>query len=136
MSWQEYDGRSDQVLVRKKVNNQWSPVSRIEEKSDVFRTVLAEDSRGRVWVLWSMKKNGNGDLYGKSNQSGTWSSLERLTTHQSPDIYHQAAVDFEGRLWIVWQRTVNGLSQILAKYWNGKTWSKERQLSEGLSARR
>ena len=50
VAWQEYDGISDSVYVRKKVGNNWEPVSLLIQDSDVFHTALGEDSRRRLWV--------------------------------------------------------------------------------------
>ena len=133
VAWQEYDGISDSVYVRKKVGNNWEPVSVLLQDSDVFHTALGKDGRGHLWVIWSMQVDGNWDLYGRTHDGKGWSQVARLTDHSGSDAYHKVVTDSKGRLWLVWQKTVNGRSQIAAKHFDGKRWSQENRISEGIS---
>ncbi len=130
-TWQEYGEESESVYARKRVDEQWEEPIRLVEGADVFRTTLGEDASGRVWVVWSMQVEGNWDLYGRAFDGNDWTSLERLTQHKGPDIYHRFVRDSEDRLWLVWQATLDGVSQIVAKHFDGSHWSSRVQISDG-----
>lgn len=76
--WQEYDGRTDQLLVRKKNNGYWSPAEVMADSGMIFHTALAEDKLHRVWIVWSMEKGHSWNLYGRFYK-GKWSPPGRLT---------------------------------------------------------
>ncbi len=129
-AWQEYDDRADSVLA---LGRGGSP-SVLAEGADVFHTAIAEDGRGRPWVIWSMQVAGNWDLYGRAKEKDAWSPAERLTSDSASDIYHRAVTDSQGRIWLVWQRVSQPHSQIFVRCFEGQRWLPEEQVSAGLSA--
>ena len=133
VAWQEFDGRLDSVLAARKVDDAWTPVFVLAKQADVFHTAVAEDKRGRVWVIWSMQVDGQWHLYGRAYDGKEWSSAERLTGDVGPNCYHKAVTDSQGRLWLVWQKTLQGRSQIVATAFDGTQWSTEKRLSDGPS---
>src|SRR5262249_17388453 len=54
IAWQEHRDDGDAVVARVKASGKWGPGIELVAKTDVFRTSLAEDSSGRIWVFWSM----------------------------------------------------------------------------------
>ena len=135
-AWQEYvEDEADLVLVRSRGKSGWGPVHEVATGVDAFRTAVAEDSRGRLWVIWSMQVEGNWDLYGRSFDGQEWSERQRLTDHPSPDIYHRTATDSQGKIWLVWQKTIEGVGQIVAMDFDGGRWGQEVRISEGTAAK-
>lgn len=134
-AWQEYDGVSDQLVVRSRTGGHWSPVIVLEKNADIFRSTLAEDGAHRIWIVWSMQVNGRWDLYARVFDGSRWSDRTRLTSSDATrNIYHAMTTDSDGRMWLVWQRTGHGYSQIVAKSFIGGKWSAEEQISSGRSA--
>ena len=70
---------------------------------DVYRTAVAEDAEGKVWVFWSEQVKGNWDLYARAFDGEGWGAIERLTTAAQPDIHHQAMRSPDGTIHLVWQ---------------------------------
>ena len=134
VAWQEFDGETDSVCVRRKSQGQWSSVTSLAKGADVFHVSLAEDSSGDLWVIWAGQVKGNWDLYGRRYDGSRWLKTGRLTEDESSDCYHQVATGSDGLLWLIWQRTLDGVSQIMLKSFDGSSWSEERQLSNGVSA--
>ncbi|MEZ5400563.1 MAG: hypothetical protein R2729_12900 [Bryobacteraceae bacterium] len=74
-----------------------------ERPGDVYRTAVAEDGEGKVWVVWSERRDDNWDLYGRAYDGNAWTSVRRLTTEAQPDIHHNLIAGPDGRLHLVWQ---------------------------------
>ena len=130
LAWQEYDGQSDSIFVRRRrPDGAWGSVVSLAERVDAFRTALGEDARGRLWAIWSMQVDKNWDLYGRAFDGRVWSELTRLTRRDGADIYHRVVSDAMGRLWIIWQAFVDGQSHICAKFFDGTAWSEAERLS-------
>jgi len=134
-AWQEHREDFDQLYVREGDGTVWKAPFRLAADADIFRTAVAEDPAGKVWVIWSQQVKGNWALYGRAKGKSTWSKTERLSEGPGPDIYHRAITDSHGNLWLVWQKTVRGAAQIFAKTFDGRTWSQEFWVSDGVSAR-
>jgi hypothetical protein len=127
-SWIRYQNRADSVWA--------APAGGVPEPvttpgySDNFRTALAEDGGGRLWVVWSSKGTGRWGLYGRFRENGRWSEIERLTGSEGPNLYHALTADAKGRLHLVWQGFRQGRSQILHQVWDGSRWSGETLVSQ------
>jgi len=123
-SWIRYEDRADSVWAGR--------VGGVPERvtnpnfNDNFRTALAEDGEGRLWVVWSSK-----GLYGRYRKEGRWSETERLTGEEGPNLHPVLVADAKGRLHVVWQGFRQGRSVILHKMWGGKRWSQESRVSVG-----
>ncbi len=97
---------------------------------DVHRTAVAEDSEGKIWVVWSEQVDGNWDLYGRSFDGETWSRIQRLTTASQPDTQHKLLRDSTGGLHLVWQAFRNNRAEIRYKTFHAEQgWSDERTIS-------
>ncbi len=70
---------------------------------DVYRTAIAEDAEGNVWVVWSERVDDNWDLFARSFDGQSWSSIERLSRAPQPDMQHRLVRGPDGRLHLVWQ---------------------------------
>ena len=133
VAWQEHRDDGDSVFVRANGGDGWGPVSELASDADVFRTALAEDAAGHVWVFWSMQVDGNWDLYARSHEAGRWSAPRRLTTAPRADTFHRAITDSRRRIWLVWQAAADGVHQILARSYENGRWSEEVRINEGVA---
>ncbi|MGH9721795.1 MAG: hypothetical protein ACRD8O_16425 [Bryobacteraceae bacterium] len=120
----------DQIFVRRRVTGVWSkPEPVATAGGDYYRTALAEDGAGRIWVVWSAQVKGDFDLYARRFDGRRWSAIERLTDAPGPDIYHALTRDRAGNLSLVWQSARHGNFDIYLRVFDGKSWSREQQVS-------
>ena len=82
------------------------------ERGDVYRTAVAEDAEGNVWVVWSERVDDNWDLYARGFDGQSWSSIERLSRAPQPDMQHRLVRGPDGRLHLVWQGFREGRAAI------------------------
>lgn len=134
-AWQEYDNKdSDLLLVRRHSNGKWNDAEVLIDGADIFHTAIAEDSKHRIWVVWSMQVDGRWDLYGKFNDGKIWSETKKITNGRATkNVYHKMISDSNGQLWLVWQATADGFSEIYAKNFNGEQWSADEKISSGIA---
>ena len=97
----------DQVMLMEYVKSTktWTSARPVSARGqDVYRTAVAVDGGGRVWVFWSAQLHGNNfELFARYREGRTWSDEMRLTENPGPDLYPVAATDSEGGVWLAWQ---------------------------------
>ena len=138
VAWIGYRDAADRVFVRRQSGGQWAPPESWQEpdgaNGDYFRTAVAEDREGRVWVVWGAQAAGSWDLYARFFNGANWSATQRLTPGAGrglgPNLFHKLIRGADGRLYLVWQGFRNGASSILLKRQEGTKWSSELSLSE------
>ena len=59
------------------------------EKTDVFRTAIAEDSQARVWAVWSQRSGSDWNLVARCLDQGRWKQPARITAGHAPNIFHR-----------------------------------------------
>ncbi|MDQ6665921.1 MAG: hypothetical protein M3Z23_16190 [Acidobacteriota bacterium] len=106
----------DQVLLMhySKSARVWTgpyPVS--ASGQDVFRTAVAVDGSGAVWIFWAANPKDNFDIHARAYSRGVFSPELRLTADPGTDLNPVAATDAAGRVWVAWQAYRNGDLQIL-----------------------
>jgi len=134
-SWISYANRADAVWVSRHAGNGWEEPVRVSppELSDNFRTALAEDGRGRLWVIWSARKQDVWGLFARHFDQGKWSEVQPLTGAEGPNLYLAATRGADGRVHVAWQGFRKSKSEILLRTWDGEHWSPEVQVSAGPS---
>lgn len=131
VAWVAYENEADRVMVARRTASGWSEATPTSERpGDYFKTAIAQDARGRIWVVWSSQLKGNWDLYARSFDGSKWSATQRLTTDPAPDLFHRLVADSQGQLYLVWQGFRGGQSDILLKTFDGQKWSAEIQVSD------
>ena len=139
VAWIGYRDGADRVFVRRQSGGQWAPPESWQEPAgangDYFRTAVAEDREGRVWVVWAAQAAGSWDVYARFFNGANWSATQRLTPGTGrgfgPNLFHKLIRGSDGRLYLVWQGFRNGVSSILLKWQEGAKWLPELLLSEG-----
>lgn len=123
-------GGGDQIMVRRRAQGNWSaPEALTPPGGDHYRTAIAEDSAGKLWVVWASQVSSNFDLYGRAFDGRHWSPAERLTTASGSDIFHSLIRDNEGNLYLAWQSSRDGNFDIYLRVHGGGKWSGEIQVS-------
>jgi uncharacterized protein DUF3604 len=126
VAWQGFVPNEDRVYAEK-LGTGGKPHAVSGSKGDVFRSALAEDTEGKIWVVWSERRSDNWDLYARSFDGSSWSSIERLTKASQPDAQHSLLRAPDGRLHLVWQGYRNSQAVVLHKEfdvdsgWSGET---------------
>lgn len=99
-------------------------------EGDVFRTAIAEDTEGKIWVVWSERKNDKWDLYARTFDGLSWSSEHRLSRASQPDTQHQLVRAPDGTLHLVWQSYRNNRAGIFHRQFDvNNGWSRETRVS-------
>ena len=123
----------DQILLMHYSKSQrvWTgpfPVTGTGE--DAMRAAVAVDGQGLAWIIYSVQRNGNFDLYARSARpDGTMSPETRLTNDPGTDLFPAAATDSSGRVWVTWQGFRNNNLEILAAAQTGSTFTAETLVS-------
>ncbi len=137
VAWQGFDGlQSDRVYAEKitagaNVAPKLRPHAVSPKGGDVYRTAIAEDSEGKIWVVWSERVEDNWDLYARSFDGQSWSRIDRVTRASQPDTQHRVAADSEGRLHVVWQGYRGNRAGVFHKTFHVEEgWSKEVRVSD------
>ncbi len=118
------------IFVRRLRAGTWSePEALTRSGGDYFRTAIAQDAAGRIWVVWSAQQDRNFDLYARSFDGRSWSKPERLTTAVNSDIFHTMVADSAGHLYLAWQSSRSGNFDIYLRIFDGRRWGPEIQVS-------
>lgn len=129
LAYQSFEGKADRLFVRTMRDGKWLAPEAIGE-GDIFRTAIAQDAAGRIWVVWSAQQNGNFDLWARTHDGNRWARPERLTSAENADIFHSLAADAKGNLYLAWQSARSGNFDIYLRRYDGKRWSGEMKVSE------
>ncbi|HYM13779.1 MAG TPA: hypothetical protein VEU62_23775 [Bryobacterales bacterium] len=123
-------GDQVRLIEYSKSRRTWSaPYAVSPARQDIFRTAIAVDGEGRVWVIWSANVGGNYDLYARCRQGRHWSEEMRLTQDPGPDLSPVAVTDAAGAVWVAWQGYRRDNFEVLAKRQQGEGFGKEERVS-------
>ena len=97
----------DQVMLMEysKSTRTWTSARPVSARGqDVYRTAVAVDGGGRVWVFWSAQLQGNNfELFARYREGRRWSDEMRLSENPGPDLNPVAVTDSQGGVWVAWQ---------------------------------
>ncbi len=110
----------DQIFARHFANGKWdAPIAITPAGGDHYRSAIAIDGRGKVWVFWSQNVSGNFDIHSRPIDSGRPGADIRISIAPGSDIDPVAATDSNGNVWVAWQGWRNGKAGIFAATQNG-----------------
>ena len=136
--WVAYSGFSggtdrvyaDRILPGQAAGAGGGPHAVSRAGGDVYRTAVAEDAEGKIWVVWSEQVDGNWDLRARAFDGEGWGSINRLASASQPDIHHRAVRDESGRIHLVWQGARGNRFGIFhMSYDVGSGWSESTRVS-------
>jgi hypothetical protein len=109
-----------------------------EAGRDIYKSAVAVDGSGRVWVAWAenpaYKPFPNNpapafDIWVRSFKDGKLDEPVKLSDSKESDVWPVAATDAKGRVWIAWQGARDRVFRIFARHQDGEGWSKAEQVS-------
>lgn len=132
-AWLAAEGGGDQVWLRSREGGVWAePVAITEPGRDVFRSAVAEDGSGLVWVIWSEQVDGDFDIFARPVRDGRPLAVVRLSDTPGNDLSPVAATDAAGKVWVAWQGARGGKFRILGRrQLEDGGWSEEARVSDG-----
>ncbi len=135
IAWQTYEGGGDRLFAAHSTPSGWSsPEPLTPSGQDLYRTAIAEDARGRIWVVWSQRAGELWDLMARTNDGqGGWTAPRKLTNAGEPNFFHKLVRDRSGNLHLIWVAYQNGQSHVMWSKLVGGRWSTPTEIS-GASA--
>jgi len=127
----------DQLVLRvitPRVGMSAHPIT--EGKRDIYKSALALDRAGTLWIFWSENKQwqtkgatANFDVWACSWKGGNLSKPVNLSDNSGNDINPVATTDSNGDVWVAWQGARNKGFRILARHQTPSGWAKELTVS-------
>lgn len=103
---------------------------------DIYKSALALDGAGRLWIFWSenkawkqLKAMPNFEIWGCSYADGIFSAPVNLSQNEANDISPVATSDAKGQVWVAWQGVRDGVFRVLARRLSDSSWSSEMRIS-------
>ncbi len=128
VSWISYEDEEDAVWVARHDADGWGTPIRVSpagEYSDNFRTAIAEDSGGRMVVVWSGKSpSGQWGIFSRVLDGGALSGVVSIGG-AAENLYHRVRADSNGNVHVAWQGFRDGVATTLHARWDGSAWSGE-----------
>jgi hypothetical protein len=128
----------DQLWLRSVKNAATAPIAITATGRDIYKSAVAVDGKGIVWVFWSensgykaFPENGapNFDIWARSLKDGKLSEPIQISNSPESDIWPVAATDASGNVWVAWQGAREKTFRILERHQTDAGWSAERQVS-------
>ncbi len=114
------------------------PVAITEPGRDIYKSAVAVESSGRVWVVWSenatykaFPDNGAAsfDIWARAFKDGKLGDKVKLSDSPESDVWPVAATDARGRVWVAWQGARDKSFRIFVRHQEGADWSAPMQVS-------
>ncbi|MGO8788200.1 MAG: hypothetical protein ACLQVL_12570 [Terriglobia bacterium] len=120
----------DQIWARKYSAGNWGEAIAITPPGrDLYKTAVAVDGNGRVWVFWSENDGGSFNMFARAVDASGAKEQVRISNATGADIDPVAATDASGRVWVAWQGWRDGLAAIYVAHQEGSGFSKPTQIS-------
>lgn len=130
MAWQVYENGGDRVLAAHSTVDGWSAAEPLTPAGqDIFRTAIAQDARGRVWVVWSQREGEAWNLIARTNDGSAWGAPRKLTNGNGPNFFHKLVRDRAGNLHLVWVAHPGAESHVMWSKLSVDTWSPPQEIS-------
>ncbi len=122
--FQQYDENRDKILSQEiKANNNPSG-----DGTDQYEPVVANDSEGNIYIVWTDERNGTPHIYGARFSSTTQQKWEKQLTNGSKEYSPSITVDQEGNFYVAWTDERNGNKDIYVQKYDrdgNAVWSNE-----------
>ncbi len=133
VAWVAYRDRADHVMLRVRREGAWGEAQEVSPAGgDYWRTSMAADAEGRLWVFWSQRDGTAWLLRGRMLEGDAWSDPFTVSTSGS-NTFHRAASTVDGNVAVVWQSADGegrqGQSDIWLRIWDG-SWRAPLQVSD------
>jgi Protein of unknown function (DUF3604) len=120
----------DQIWLRKYSGGTWQqPIAVTKAGKDQYRTAVAVDGSGKVWVFWSENRGGNFDIFSSPvDASGPQGEIQ-ISKEKGSDIDPVATTDSNGKVWVAWQGWRDGRAAIFTAHQNGNGFTAPEKVS-------
>jgi hypothetical protein len=124
----------DQIWLQKYSGGTWQqPIAVTKAGKDQYRTAVAVDGTGRVWVFWSENRGGNFDIFASAvDASGPQSEIQ-ISKESGSDIDPVATTDSNGKVWVAWQGWRDHRAAIYTARQNGSGFTAPEKISNSAS---
>jgi hypothetical protein len=123
----------DQIWLQKFGGGAWQqPVAITKAGNDQYRTAVAVDGSGKVWVFWSENRGGNFDIFANSVDKSSLKGEVRISKEAGSDIDPVAVTDASGKIWVAWQGWRDGRAAIFTAHQNGNGFTAPEKISDSL----
>jgi hypothetical protein len=130
VAWVAYRDHADRVLLRTLDRGAGSDAEEVTPKTaTIFRTALAQDKNGDLWVFWSQLDGDRWQIWARRRSGAAWQSAAPLVTAGS-STFLRAAASADGSVFVAWQSYRGGQSDIFLKAYREGAWSDEVKISE------
>lgn len=122
----------DQLWLHRRTDNQWKGerIAITEPGKDIYKSAVAIDGKGTVWITWSERVDGNFDIFARSFADEKLGEIVNLSKSPGNDISPVAATDAAGKVWIAWQGAKQSLFAIQAVHQTEAGWSAAETISK------
>ncbi len=127
IAWAGYRSENEEIFLKRAGGE---PVKASEKPGDYFATAAAVDGRGRVWVVWSERRETDWHLMARSYDGKSWSRVEPLTSGRGSNLFHRLAADARGNLHLAWQSFRGRGADVFLRSLDGDRWGPEINLSD------
>ncbi len=117
-------------------NGKTEKIAVTEGGGDLYKTSVALDGEGRLWIFWSENKAWkspkdapNFEIWTRSFHNGKFSEPVNISQNGGSDINPVAATDSSGKVWVAWQGVRDDKFRILSKHQSVSGWSAETRVS-------
>jgi len=129
MAWNEYDGTSNNIYVKRWDGTAWQQVGATfldaNTNKDAFSPSIALDSSGKPVVAWRETDNTSYNIYVKRWDGTAWQQVGATfldaNTNQSAS-FPSIALDSSGKPVVAWSETDGTSFNIYVKRWDGTAW--------------
>jgi len=110
----------DQIWARKYSAGNWDEaIALTPPGGDFYKTAVAVDGNGRVWVFWSENDEGNFDIFARAVDASGAKEQLRISKEAGADIDPVATTDASGKVWVAWQGWRDGVAAIFVAHQEG-----------------
>ncbi|MDZ4289902.1 MAG: hypothetical protein U0984_18195, partial [Prosthecobacter sp.] len=95
----------DQLWLQVREGNTWGKdrIAVTEPGRDIYKSAVAVDGKGVIWIVWSERLAGNFDILSRSFANGKLGEVENLSKSPGNDVSPVASTDASGKVWVAWQ---------------------------------
>ncbi len=113
----------------------WGRIERLTDHPlpDINHHFVA-DGAGKLWLAWQGFRDGQSDIFLRSNEDGRWSEARQVTSNPANDWSPVVAVNSAGHATVAWDSYRNGNYDVFLRTLRGGQWSEEMAAASGPAA--
>ncbi len=114
------------LFATKYENGTWLTPQRLstDPGPDINHRFVA-DRNGRLLIVWQGFRNGQSDVFLRTNSGGNWSKEQRVSVSTANDWWPDVAIDSRGSATVVWDTYASGNYDVRMRTLRGTEWGEE-----------